>query len=532
MSVAAAKANAVPLRVLIVEDSEEDADLISLELKRGGFDPLCRRVARSDQMADALEQGAWDIVLSDFSLPEFSVAEALAMVQQAGLDIPFVIVSATIGEEAAAEAMKAGAHDCVFKDRLARLVPAIRRELKESAVRRERGKLEEQMRHAQKLESLGLLAGGVAHDFNNLLTGVLGNASLALEVVDAESKARPMLHAIVRATERTASLARQLLAYAGRGRFAIGPVDVSALVWDISELLRSSVPRTTELVLDLNRGLPPVEGDSSQIQQLVMNLILNAAEASGGRHGKVTVFTGVRQIRPAEPLGEFLPEPPAAGAYVEIAVRDDGCGMCDRTRAQIFDPFFTTKPAGRGLGLAAALGIVRGHGGAIGVSSTAGRGSTFTVLLPAFVADAPRQGDAGYAAVGPPPPQSFAGSVLVVDDEDVVRHAARAALEHFGYSVFEACDGQDAADLFTRLHDRISCVLLDLTMPRMDGRDVWRHIRRIRADVRVVISSGFDEDEARKHFGEAPGLEFLQKPYTATALARKVAAVTERRPKG
>jgi two-component system, cell cycle sensor histidine kinase and response regulator CckA len=531
MSLAAVKMNAIPLSVLIVEDSEEDADLIVLELKRGGFEPLYRRVDNAEEMAAALEQGSWDIVLSDFSMPAFSVTEALEMVQRQGLDVPFVIVSATIGEEAAVEAMRAGAHDYVLKHRLGRLVPAINRELKESEVRRERRNLEDQLRHAQKLESLGLLAGGVAHDFNNLLTGILGNASLVLEIVDADSETRSMLHDIIRASERAADLTRQLLAYAGKGKFVIEPVDVSELVRDISELLRSSVPRTVELALDLNLGLPPIEGDSSQIQQLVMNLILNAVEATGERPGKVRVTTGVRQIRSADRLSEFRPDPPPAGIYVTIEVRDDGCGMNERIKAQIFDPFFTTKFTGRGLGLAAALGIVRGHKGAIGVSSAEGTGSAFTVLLPALVTDASRY-DLATLASPEPAVQNQVGSILIIDDEDVVRRAARATLEHFGYTVFEASDGQDGADLFSRLHDRISCVLLDLTMPRMDGHDVWKYIRRIRPDMRIVISSGFDEGEARKQFSDAPGLEFIQKPYTATALGRKIGSVVDRRPRG
>jgi signal transduction histidine kinase len=526
MSHAAARADAMPLHVLIVEDSEEDADLIVLELKRGGFEPFFRRVDNADAMAQALGERDWDMVLSDFSMPHFSVPQALAMVQQHGRDIPFVIVSATIGEEAAVEAMKAGAHDYVLKHRLGRLVPAVNRELRESAVRRERHHLEEQLRHAQKLESLGLLAGGVAHDFNNLLTGILGNASLVLEIVEGDSEVRGMLHDIIRASERAADLTRQLLAYAGKGKFLIEPVDTSVLVRDISELLRSSVPRTVELTLELHPDLPHVEGDASQIQQLVMNLILNAAEATGERPGVVRVSTGIRAVAPGERLSHFQPDPPRPGTYVTIEVVDDGCGMSDAVRAQIFDPFFTTKFTGRGLGLAAALGIVRGHRGAIGVDSVEARGSTFTVLLPASGEAAP--GVAGASAQ--PVLQATAGCVLIIDDEDVVRRAARAALEHFGYTVFEACDGRDGADLFSRLHDRISCVLLDLTMPRMDGHDVWRYIRRIRPDMRIVISSGFEESEAMRQFADAPGLDFIQKPYTASALVRKIRTSLDHRP--
>jgi signal transduction histidine kinase len=526
MSQAVARTEMTPIRVLIIEDSEEDADLIVLELKRGGYSPEFRRVEEADGLVRALSDGEWDLVLSDYSMPRFSVPEALSIVQQKNADLPFVIVSATIGEEAAVEAIKSGAHDYVLKHRLSRLVPAVKRELRESALRRERRNLEEQLRHAQKLESLGLLAGGVAHDFNNLLTGILGNASLVLDLTDVDDNVRGMLEDIIKASERAADLTRQLLAYAGKGKFIIEPVDASLLVRDISELMRSSVPRTIELSLNLDPDLPAVEADPSQIQQLVMNLILNAVEATGERFGVVRVTTGIRQVDAEDELYHFRPDPPAPGTYVEIEVTDNGCGMAEPVKTQIFDPFFTTKFTGRGLGLAAALGIVRGHKGAIGVESAEGEGSTFTVLLPAMggvrhgTADGVRRREV---------PEAGSGAILIIDDEDVVRRAARAALEHFGFTVFEAADGRDGADLFSRLHDRISAVLLDLTMPHMDGHDVWRFIRRVRPDMQIILASGFEQSDAMTRFIEEPGLSFLQKPFTAAALVRMVRAAVDRK---
>ena len=261
-----------PLRVLIVEDSEEDADLLVLELKRGGYDPAFRRVDTAEEMAAALSEDNWDLVLSDYSMPAFTLPEALELVRDKGLDVPFVIVSATIGEEAAVAAMKAGAHDYVLKHNIGRLVPAVRRELRETVTRRERRDLEEQLRQAQKLESLGLLAGGVAHDFNNLLTGILGNASLVAEVWEPPAEARMLLEEVIRAGERAAHLTRQLLAYAGKGRFVVEPVDVSSLVREISSLVQTSISKKVRVILNLADDLPMVEADSSQIQQLVMNL--------------------------------------------------------------------------------------------------------------------------------------------------------------------------------------------------------------------------------------------------------------------
>jgi signal transduction histidine kinase len=526
---AAVQLESTPLRVLIVEDSEEDVDLIVLELKRGGYDPEFRRVDTAEGLLRALAEKPWDLVLSDFSMPQFSVSEALALLRQQEADLPFVIVSATIGEEAAVEAMKAGAHDYVLKHRLGRLVPAVRRELRESVVRCERRALEEQLRRAQKLESLGLLAGGVAHDFNNLLTGIMGNASLVMETAYLDSGVRGMLQDIIRASERAADLTRQLLAYAGKGRFVVERVDASAVVRDISELIRASVPRTVELSLELHPDLPPLEGDPTQIQQLVMNLILNAVEATGERPGRVRVSTGIRDIGQSETATQFRPDPLPPGRYIKIQVADNGCGMSEAVKAQIFDPFFTTKFTGRGLGLSAALGIVRGHKGAIAVESAEGAGSTFNVLMPAIAVLAEPKDPGGVviaAAV-----ETGAGVILIVDDEDLVRRAARATLEHFGYTVFEAADGRDGADLFSRLHDRISAVLLDLTMPRMDGHAVWQYIRRIRPDMTIVISSGFEESDVMRQFTDDPGLLFLKKPFTAAALGRKIGAALERKKK-
>src|SRR5882762_3934653 len=282
-----------PLNVLIIEDSEDDTDLLLLELKRGGFEPSYRRVETGAGLVDALEHQKWDVVLSDYSMPRFTVGEALTILHQRKLDIPFLVVSATIGDEEAVAAMKAGSHDFVMKDRLARLAPAIRRELRECQVRLERRNLEEQIQQSKRLESLGLLAGGVAHDFNNLLTGILGNASLVLDMLNPSEPARSILQSVSQASERAADLTRQLLAYAGKGRFVVRPADISTLVCEIGELMRTSIPKRVRFSLDLADNLPPVEADAMQIQQLVMNLVLNAGEAIGDAAGTVHVITRI-----------------------------------------------------------------------------------------------------------------------------------------------------------------------------------------------------------------------------------------------
>lgn len=498
-----------PLKVLIVEDSEEDADLVLLELRRGGFNPTHKRVDTPEALSEALEENNWDLVLSDFSMPRFTMPKALEMVQEKGLDVPFLIVSATIGEEAAVEAMRAGAHDYILKDKLSRLVPAVRRELKENEVRRERRDLEEQLRQAQKLESLGLLAGGVAHDFNNLLTGILGNASLVLEMLSPPEPERSMLEDVVRASERAAELTRQLLAYAGKGKFVVQPVHLSEVVREISQLVRSSIPRKVELRMNLPADLPLVEADPSQMQQLVMNLVINAAEAIGDQTGTVEVTTSVRHA------GE-------KGVSVCLRVCDTGCGMDESTRAQIFDPFFTTKFTGRGLGLAAVQGIVRSHDGSVHVNSRPGQGSVFEVCLPAMER---------YAALwqapltaNTPTALSGAGVILVVDDEEIVRRTARATLQRYGYTVVEAENGVEAVDLFRRMGDSVALVLLDLTMPVMSGEETYERLKAIDSSVPVIVSSGYDETEAARRFGGEGVMDFIKKPYVAQKLAEKVKA--------
>jgi PAS domain S-box-containing protein len=293
----------------------------------------------------------------------------------------------------------------------------------------------EAMQEAQKLESIGLLAGGVAHDFNNLLTGILGNTSLVLDELPANSRHKPLLENVMLASERAADLTRQLLAYAGKGRFFVQSSDVSLLVREISSLIQSSIPKKVQLRLELADDLPTVELDSAQMQQLLMNLVINGAEAIGNdRSGTVRVRTLLREVdEDYLHRNRFALDPAPPGRYVAVQVHDDGCGMEDSVKSQIFDPFFTTKFTGRGLGLAAALGIVRGHHGSIRIETKPGKGTMFEVLLPA-----------GAAAKPEPKPMEVrqelrgSGSILVADDEELVRSLAAATLTHFGYKVFVA----------------------------------------------------------------------------------------------
>jgi PAS domain S-box-containing protein len=381
----------------------------------------------------------------------------------------------------------------------------------------ERKRFEAQLRHTQKLESLGVLAGGVAHDFNNLLTGILGNASLAFNTLASSHPARPRLEQVMLASQRAAELTNQLLAYSGRGHFLIQPVRLSELVSEISQLIRTSMASAVQLRLELEEGLPPVQADPGQLQQLVMNLVLNAAEAVGEGSGTVRVTTGLRQLDEAALWQTLAAEGASAGPYVYLQVQDSGCGMTAEVRSKMFDPFFTTKLTGRGLGLAAVLGIVRGHRGAVTVESAPGQGTTFTVLLPA---------SAGYPvearSESHPADVAGSGTLLVVDDEELVRHFAQDVLESCGYQVLEAGNGQEAVELFRQRAGQIAGVLLDLTMPVMGGEEALRLLRQIRPGVRVVLSSGYDEVDAVRRFAGQGLADFIQKPYTPAALAIKI----------
>jgi PAS domain S-box-containing protein len=379
---------------------------------------------------------------------------------------------------------------------------------------------EEHYRGMQKLESIGVLAGGIAHDFNNLLTGILGNASLALDMLSANHPARDLLNDVVQASESAARLTQQMLAYAGKGQFILKPIHLSELVQEITRLIQASIPRSVQLSLNLERHLPPIDADPNQLQQLVMNLVINGAEAIGeDRPGVVRVTTAIQEVDEKDAPRDVRQPKLQPGRYVLLQVEDNGCGMDENTRLRIFDPFFTTKFLGRGLGLAAALGIVRSHKGSIEVSSDLGKGSTFRILLPA--SGAVEEEHPAREVEEVPGPKT----ILVVDDEEIVRRTASSALDAHGYRVLRAGNGQEAVDLFARMGDEISLVLLDLTMPVMSGAATMQQLRAIRPEVPVILSSGYNQAEAIRRFRTANLAGFIQKPYTAAKLAETIGRV-------
>ena len=376
---------------------------------------------------------------------------------------------------------------------------------------------EERLRETAKLESLGVLAGGIAHDFNNLLVGILGNASLAQEMLPPGSPILELMGDVVNASDKAALLTRQMLAYSGRGKFVVEPVDLSTMVREILPLVSRSVSPAVSVDLSLASNLPPVECDKAQMQQVVMNLLINAAESCGGHPGMVRVSTSVSTADARTLLPAFGLPPVQPGAFVHLEVRDTGCGMTEEVKAKIFDPFFTTKFAGRGLGLSAALGIIRSHHGAIQVESELGQGTTFRIYFPA--AGAPE-----FAAAVKSQRQQYpgGGTILVVDDEEVVRRTARVTLQKYGYRVLTADNGQAAVQLFESMAREIELVILDLTMPVMGGEAALEHLKRIDPAAKILLSSGFSSAEVTERFQGRGLAGFLQKPYSASKLAEEV----------
>jgi PAS domain S-box-containing protein len=382
---------------------------------------------------------------------------------------------------------------------------------------KEREELETRVRHSQKLESLGVLAGGIAHDFNNLLSAILGNAELALLHIPAGSEAVGHLERIFSTARRASELSRQMLAYSGRASFEVRSMDVSESVKGIAELLNVSVSKKAEVRFEFGSNLPPINADVAQFNQVVMNLITNASEALGDNPGRITVRTGLQNVT-AEFLKECLSdETVTPGEFVFFEVQDTGCGMDDATRARIFDPFYTTKFTGRGLGLSAVLGIMRGHKGAVSVQSAPGVGTNMRMLFPA-APRATKRGNPGADLGG----WRGSGLVLVVDDEQLLRYVARAQLESMGFSVVEALDGQHAVELFDERPNDFVLAVLDFTMPRMDGDKAAGHMREARPDLPIVLCSGYGAFDLSERLRNQQSIVLMSKPYSLSEMRDSV----------
>ena len=374
-------------------------------------------------------------------------------------------------------------------------------------------KLETQLLQTQKLESLGVLAGGIAHDFNNLLAAIIGNAELAKRRLNPGSGALINIERIEKSTERAADLARQMLAYSGKGKFVVERIDLNELLEEMLHMLEVSISKNAVLRLNLHRPLPSIMADATQIRQIVMNLVINASEAISARSGFISItttsmFCDNRYLRTIW-LAENLP----AGHYTCLEIADTGCGMSKETLGKLFDPFFTTKFTGRGLGMSAVLGIVRGHQGAIRVYSEPGQGSTFKILFPTS------EQPAALTEIETELSYQGSGKILLVDDEESVRDVGAEMLGELGFEVITATDGRDALNKLSE-HTDIRCVLLDLTMPHMDGEKCFRELRQRYPQLGVIMSSGYNEQEVTQKFIGKGLAGFIQKPYRLATLKK------------
>jgi len=372
----------------------------------------------------------------------------------------------------------------------------------------ERRNSEDALRQTQRLESLGVLAGGIAHDFNNLLTAIMGNLNLAQNLAGEDHPVLPYLEKIETTVLRASNLSRQMLAYSGRGTFIIKPLDLNRLIQEMTHLLEVSLSKKVVVRFALDPFIPPIDADEGQIQQVVMNLVTNASEAIGDREGLITLSTSMQTIDEERLTLHFHGQELRAGTYVGFEVKDTGCGMGSEVLARLFEPFFTTKFSGRGLGLSALRGILQAHGGGILIESEPDKGSTFRLFFPASAEySTPVSEDREKAS------KSGRGTILIAEDEPTIRLSTAEMLQNLGYAVLEAADGVYAIECFQAHADEISAVLLDLTMPRMDGREVLREILKLRPNTKVILCSGYHKQEALQGTEAQTIAGFLPKPY-------------------
>lgn len=487
------------LRVLLVEDSTTDAKLIVHELGRTGRRIEFERVQDGDALRSALDGRKWDVVLSDSSMPAFSAHAALAIVQEMSLDIPFIIVSGTIGEAAAVEAMRAGARDFVLKGQLARLNPAVERELRARVIRDEKRlseangcRLAEQLRQSQKMEAVGRLAGGIAHDFNNLLSVIMSYSELLLADMKPGEPTYEDVKAIRDAGGSAANLTRQLLMFTRQQVLASKVLDLNEVLTGFDNILRRVLGEDVEFVVLLEQPLGSIRADPGSIEQIVMNLVVNARDAMA-QGGQLTLETANVVLDEAYALSHLGVNP---GPHVMFAVTDTGTGIDESTLSRMFEPFFTTKDVGKGtgLGLSTVLGIVQQSGGSVWVDSQPGRGTTVKVFFP--------MDDAAVDIAQPPsPPTCSRGSetVLLVDDDDAVRTVARAVLRRHGYHVLDARSGADALLRSEEYTGPIHLLVSDVVMPEMSGPELAERLTKCRPDLKVLCMSGYTDDRVFRH---------------------------------
>jgi signal transduction histidine kinase len=506
-----------PLRVLIIEDSESTTELLARTLRRGGYEIEHRRVDSAEMLSASLDAREWDLAISGGSLAGFSGTAALSMIRGKGLDLPFFLVTGAADEEAAINALRMGAQDFLRRDDLARLLPAVERELQQAAIRRNHGQLEQRVLQLEKFEALGKLAGGIAHDFNNVISAMMGWAELGTRDLEPGNQAVEAFQQIRQQAERAAGLTHQLLAFTRRQSLEPSYLDLNLLVGETVSLLQKLIGEQIEISLSLDPEIETTRADASQIERVLMNLCLNARDAMA-RGGVLRIETRNVFLSRAHSSRHQDARP---GPYVSLSVSDTGRGMDAATMEHIFEPFFTTKDLGKGtgLGLATALSIVKQHNGWIEVSSRPGQGSTFHVFLPASAAPAePARAPAEIAMPG------GREMILVAEDHAGVLEMECQLLASLGYQVLFARDGEEAVRVFRENRDDIALLLFDIAMPKLYGPEAYERICRVKPGVPVIFTSGHTDESSAL----APrGAIILQKPCPPKTIAQKVREVLD-----
>jgi len=506
----------VPLKVLIVEDSQDDADLVLRELRRAGFAAVWKRVETEAEYLAEIGKSP-DVILSDFSMPQFDGLRAVRLLRDLGMETPFILISGTVGEDIAVEAIKQGVTDYLLKDRIARLGTAVQRALKGVEELTERRRLRAQFIEAQKMEVIGQLAAGVAHDFNNILAIIMGYSELILSTMSPDHQLCKYIEEIRHASERAVDLTRQLLVFSRKEAVRPVVVDLEAAVQDMSKMIGRLIGENIEISIQSMETAGCIRADPGQIVQLLMNLVVNARDAmpNGGR---LSVETGGIAWRAGE---SGLPAGAGPGEYVFVGVSDTGVGMTGEVKARLFEPFFTTKAAGKGtgLGLAICQAIVQQSGGLITVDSTQGKGSEFRAYFPKV--DGPVESIANPVCGARQ--SNGTETLLVVEDDHSVRDLACTALEAKGYRVFSAPNGQEAlrwAGENTWLPVRL--VIADVIMPLMGGKIMSEALKTVYPGLKIIFTSGHTDEALVPHGVLDKGIVFMPKPYTPATLTGKV----------